>query len=191
VLDRFRDPGHPTAAIARGEFDQEAPGRPFLVGIAWQGDPTQGSDRWRSFPLERFAPLAALPGVQLISLQVGPGTEQLAALGGRFPVIELPGRSGGDFDETAAIAAQLDLVIAPDTSVAHLAGGLGVAVWVPLGFACDWRWLAGRDDNPWYPTLRLFRQTRVGDWEGAFQRMAGELRTILSRGRDNPGFPAA
>jgi tetratricopeptide (TPR) repeat protein len=191
VLDHVRDPGYRTDPIGGGESDREAAERPFLVGIAWQGEPTQGSDRWRSFPLAQFAPLAALPGVRLISLQVGPGTEQLAALGGRFPVIELPGRLGSDFDETAAIASQLDLVIAPDTAVAHLAGGLGVPVWVPLGFACDWRWLAGREDSPWYPTLRLFRQTHVHDWEGAFDRMAGELRAILSRRRGNSGLLAA
>jgi Flp pilus assembly protein TadD len=187
VLDHLRRQAFGAGPVAPDVSTGEERNRPFLVGIAWQGEPNQGSDRWRSFPLARFAPLAALPGVRLICLQVGPGTEQVSELGGRFPVVELPGRGGLDFSETAAIVAQLDLVIAPDTAVAHLAGGLGVPVWVPLAFASDWRWLAGRDDNPWYPTLRLFRQTRLNDWEGVFHGMAGELRTILSRWGEDAG----
>jgi Flp pilus assembly protein TadD len=177
VLDRLRRPGHADGTAARGDLSV---GRATLVGIAWQGEPKHASDRWRSFPLARFEPLAAIPGVRLVSLQVGAGSEQVGELAGRFPVVELPGRGDPDFDETAAIVAQLDLVIAPDTAVAHLAGGLGVPVWVPLSSATDWRWLAGRDDSPWYPTLRLFRQARPDDWEGVFQRMTDALRTSLS-----------
>src|SRR5262249_23763137 len=139
--------------------------RPFRIGIAWQGSRENDADRWRSYPLDQLAPLAALPGVRLISLQVGDGTEQIAALGGRFPVIELPGRRGRDFGETAAIASLLDLVVSPCTAVTHLAGGLGLPVWVPLCAIADWRWLTDRDDSPWYPTMRLFRQPRLGDWE--------------------------
>jgi Flp pilus assembly protein TadD len=154
---------------------------PFLVGIAWQGKPENDADHWRSYPLERMAPLAGVPGVRLISLQVGPGADQVSAPGVRFPIIELPGRRGRDFGETAAIAAQLDLVVAPCTAVAHLAGGLGVPVWVALSRPGDWRWFADRDDSPWYPTLRLFRQGRLGDWEGVFGRMAEALREIVAR----------
>ena len=108
-----------------------------------------------------MAPLAEVPGVRLISLQAGHGTDQIAALGGRFPVVELPGRRARDFSETAAIVSQLDLVIAPDTAVAHLAGGLGVPVWVGIPVAADWRWFVDREDSPWYPTMRLFRQGRL------------------------------
>ena len=105
--------------------------------------------------------------MRLISLQIGHGTEQIAALGGRFPVIELPGRRGRDFSETAAIASLLDLVIAPCTAVTHLAGA-GTARLDPLCSTADWRWLTDRDDCPWYPTMRLFRQPRLGDWESVF-----------------------
>ncbi len=160
--------------------------RPFLIGIAWQGRPENAGDHWRSFPLAQFAPLAELPGVRLISLQVEHGTEQISALGDRFPVIELPGLRGGDFSDTAAIIRLLDLVISPCTAVAHLAGGLGARVWVPLSYVGDWRWLARREDSPWYPSLRLFRQTRIGDWEPVFLRMAAvlalELEHMTGRG---------
>jgi tetratricopeptide (TPR) repeat protein len=155
--------------------------RPFRIGIAWQGSRENAADRWRSFPLEQLAPLAGLPGVRLVSLQAGPGTEQIAALGGRFPVVELPGRRGREFSETAAIASLLDLVIAPCTAVTHLAGGMGLPVWVPLCATADWRWLTGRDDCPWYPTMRLFRQPRLHDWESVFRRMADELGRFLAR----------
>ncbi len=169
VLAPLREPG-------------DAVGRPLLIGIAWQGSPGHRADRWRSYPLERMAPLAEVPGVRLISLQAGHGTDQIAALGGRFPVVELPGRRARDFSETAAIVSQLDLVIAPDTAVAHLAGGLGVPVWVGIPVAADWRWLVDREDSPWYPTMRLFRQGRLNDWEGVFRRMAAELGGLAVRG---------
>lgn len=155
--------------------------RPFLVGVAWQGRPTHRADRWRSFPLERLAPVAAVPGVRLLSLQVDHGTEQLAALGGRFPVGEIPGRRGQDFSETAAIVPELDLIIAPDSALAHLAGGMGVPVWVAHSSAADWRWFAAREDTPWYPTMRLFRQQRLDDWEGVFARMAQALVALVER----------
>ncbi len=119
-----------TVAGLRAPDAEDGTRRPFLVGIAWQGRPTHPVDHWRSFPLERLAPLAAVPGVRLVNLQVGDGVEQLAALGGRFAVHEVPGRRGRDFSETAAIIPELDLVIAPDSAIAHLAGGLGAPVWV-------------------------------------------------------------
>ncbi len=171
----------------------EGPGhaeRPFRIGIAWQGSRENAADRWRSFPLEQLAPVAALPGVRLISLQVGHGTEQIAATVGRFPVIELPGRRGRDFSETAAIASMLDLVIAPCTAVTHLAGGLGLPVWTALCSTADWRWLIDRDDSPWYPTMRLFRQPRLGDWQSVFRRMADELGAILSQRAGGLTMPA-
>ncbi len=165
-------------------------GRPMLIGIAWRGNPGNQLDQWRSFPLTRLAPLAELPGVRLISLQVGNGAEELANLGGRIPVIDLPGRRGVDFSETAAIMSHLDLVIAPCTAMAHLAGGLGVTTWVPLCQIGDWRWLTEREDSPWYPTMRLFRQTKLDDWEPVFRRMADALKIELDRrtaGRDGEG----
>ena len=153
--------------------------RPFLIGIAWKGSPTHRLDRWRSFPLAQFAPLAELPGVRLISLQTDDGVDQIAPIVGRLPIIELGGRRQRDFAETAAIMAHLDLVISADTAVAHLAGGLGKRVWVGLSSLGDWRWLVGREDSPWYPTMRLFHQTTLGDWDSVFQRMTNALKQEL------------
>jgi Flp pilus assembly protein TadD len=152
----------------------------FKVGIAWRGNPDHPEDRLRSAPLTCFAPLAG-EGVRLISLQLGPGREQIDALAGRFPMEELAPRSqesSWTFLDTAAMMKSLDLVITVDTAVAHLAGGLGVPVWIALAFAPDWRWLLGREDSPWYPTARLFRQGRFGDWDAVFGRMAHELRKV-------------
>jgi len=164
-----------TGAASPSQSSSGQPARPFLIGIAWQGNPTHCTDRWRSFPLAQLAPLAGLPGVRLINLQADHGLDQLAPLAGRLPVTELNGRRVRDFAETAAIMSHLDLVITPDTAVAHLAGGLGVPVWVALCSVGEWRWLDGRDDTPWYPTMRLFRQTRLGDWDGVFRRMTAAL----------------
>jgi hypothetical protein len=174
---------------SEAELDTDAPiasgpgrrSRPLWIGIAWRGNPGNQLDRWRSFPLTQFAPLAELPGVRLISLQVGDGADELANLGGRFPVVELPGRRGRDFSETAAIMAHLDLVIAPCTAVAHLAGALAKPTWIPLCTIGDWRWLRDREDSPWYPTVRLFRQTRLDEWESVFRRMAEALKIELDR----------
>jgi hypothetical protein len=157
--------------------------RPFLIGIAWQGSPANRADAWRSFPLAQLAPLAELPGVRLVSLQIDHGQEQVAALGGGFPIVELPSRRPRDFLDTAAIMTQLDLVIAPDSAVAHLAGGLGVRVWLALCSAGDWRWHVGRDDSPWYPTMRIFRQTTFGHWDDVFRRMAETLKQEFAEPR--------
>lgn len=153
--------------------------RPFRIGIAWQGQPKHRADHWRSFRLTELDPIARIPGVRLVSLQAEHGMEQVAGLGGQFSVVELPGRRARDFSETAAIVANLDLVIAPDSAVAHLAGGMGVPVWMALSVASEWRWMTGRDDSPWYPTLRLFRQSRLNDWGEVFGRMASELAAFI------------
>jgi tetratricopeptide (TPR) repeat protein len=155
------------------------PGR--KVGIAWQGDPKFPSDRARSIPLGRFEHLSRLRGVQLLSLQKGFGSEQLAGMKAPAAIVDLGSRldqTGGAFTDTAAVMKNLDLVITSDTSIAHLAGALGVPVWVALAYIPDWRWLLGRDDSPWYPSMRLFRQTRRGDWEDVFERMANELQGV-------------
>ena len=151
----------------------------FKIGIAWQGSRTFATDHERSFPLACFEPLAAIPDVRLISLQRGPGGEQLAALGGQFAVIDLGDQvdtTAGPFMDTAAIMQHLDLVITCDTSLVHLAGALGVRTWLAQRYAPDFRWLLHRDDSPWYPTIRLFRQPRFQDWPSVFQRMTDELR---------------
>jgi tetratricopeptide (TPR) repeat protein len=148
------------------------------VGIAWQGTPAFRYDRQRSIPLALFAPLATVKGVQLISLQKGPGTDQLNALDGRFPIVDLGDsldEAAGAFMDTAAIIKNLDLIICSDSAVAHLAGALGAQVWVALPLVPDWRWMLNRDDCPWYPTMRLFRQTRFGNWDDVFNRLVREL----------------
>jgi tetratricopeptide (TPR) repeat protein len=152
----------------------------FRVGVVWQGNPRFQWDRFRSFDLTELAPLAAVPGVKLVSLQKGPGTEQVRALKGRFEVIELDGldAEGGAFLDTAAVLKCLDLVVTADTAAAHLAGALGVRVWLALSAVSDWRWLRGREETPWYPTMRLFRQEQVGAWQPVFERMAREAQRL-------------
>jgi len=156
----------------------------FKVGIAWQGRPTFREDRERSIPLHEFAPVADVGGVRLISLQQGPGHEQVAENSAAIPLLDLS-RSvdppGEAFLDTAAIVQSLDLVITSDTAVAHLAGALGVPVWVALSFAPDWRWLRNRTDTPWYPTMRLFRQRTFGDWAPVFEDIARELELLVTR----------
>jgi Tfp pilus assembly protein PilF len=154
----------------------------FKIGVAWQGNPDHGKDRQRSFRLAQLEPLAKAPGVCLISLQKGLGHEQLGGLDGRFPVIDLGPRLE-DLADTAAVVRNLDLVVSPDTSLAHLAGALGARVWLALPQAADWRWLTGRDDTPWYPTMRLFRQARWGDWDAVFACMAASIVGGTSRSR--------
>jgi tetratricopeptide (TPR) repeat protein len=149
------------------------------VGIAWQGNPAHPEDRMRSVRLEEFAPLAEVPGVSLVSLQKGPGAEQLALFAQRRLVLDLGPRLA-DWSDTAAALNRLDLVISVDSAVAHLAGALGKPTWVALRSASEWRWLLDREDSPWYPSLRLFRQTRPGDWTSVFSRIVGELRLLLS-----------
>ena len=149
----------------------------FKVGIHWQGSVSYASDRQRSMALSCFAPLAEVPGVQLISLQKGAGSEQVAEGSARFPVLTFPDldESGGAFVDTAALMASLDLVITCDSAPGHLAGALGVPVWIALTVAPDWRWMLERTDSPWYPTVRLFRQESVENWPEVFKRMAAEL----------------
>ena len=133
------------------------------VGIAWAGSPGHMRDRFRSIPLELLRPLFGLAGAQFFALQVGPAAEELKVAGVLAGVIDLAPKIE-DMADTAALIANLDLVIAVDTAVAHLAGALGKPVWVMLPLAPDWRWLLDREDSPWYPTMRLFRQSMLGDW---------------------------
>jgi tetratricopeptide (TPR) repeat protein len=163
----------------------------FKVGIAWQGNRNHAWDHHRSVPLSAFAPLASIPGVSLISLQKGYGSEQLRSLGKRLPIVDLPSEqnpTAESFVDTAAIMKNLDLVISVDTSIAHLAGGLGVPVWVGLSLMADWRWLLDCEDAPWYPGMRLFRQTRLGDWAAIFERIKVELQGLVAgQQRQQPG----
>jgi tetratricopeptide (TPR) repeat protein len=159
----------------------------FLVGVAWQGNPKHCRDRQRSFRLAEFEPLARLPGVTIISLQQGLGSEQIREATDQFAIVGLSERIGGEarpFIESAAIVQNLDLVIGCDSALVHLAGALAAPVWIAQAFFSDWRWLLGREDSPWYPTARLFRQTRPGDWAGVFSRMAKALADRLANARN-------
>jgi rfaE bifunctional protein nucleotidyltransferase chain/domain len=151
----------------------------FKIGITWQGNPQHRYDRHRSFSVQWFRELATLDGVQLYSLQKGHGADQLQTA--RFPIIDLRGpldELGGTFQNTAAAVQALDLIVTCDSAVAHLAGALGVPVWVPMATVWDWRWLRDREDSPWYPTLRLFRQDKLGDWRPVFERVRDEVRML-------------
>ncbi len=157
-----------------------APGE-LRVGICWQGSPVTSYDRFRSIPLEAFLPLAAVPGVKLISIQKGHGVEQIAPLAGRLPVINFGDeldRDSGPFQDTAALMSLLDVMVTINSAPVHLAGGLGVPTWLALSTDAEWRWLAGRNDSPWYPTVRVFRQSELHNWNDVFQRMARALAEL-------------
>jgi hypothetical protein len=116
-----------------------------------------------------------LDGIALVVLQKGPEQTQAGAYFGRAPLVHLS-TEVEDFDDTMAIMAGLDLVLTVDTSVAHLAGAMGLPVWIMLPWCAEWRWLKDRSDSPWYPTARLFRQPGPNDWLGAAQAVAEALR---------------
>ncbi|HYD69489.1 tetratricopeptide repeat protein [Azospirillum sp.] len=163
-------------------------GRP-RVGLVWSGDPRRhapranATDRRRSLTLAAFAPLAAArDAVTFYNLQMGEPAEQLRTPPAGLDLIDLTG-GVGDFADTAALIMNLDLVITVDTSVAHLAGALGKPVWVLSRFDGCWRWLTGRDDSPWYPTLRLFRQPSPGEWGSAIHNVAEQLLTFATPAR--------
>ncbi len=147
------------------------------VGLVWAGRPQQWDDRKRSIALDMLAPLAR-EGVAFYSLQKGEAAAQAASPPPGMHLVDLSSRIR-DFSDTAALASQLHLVITIDTSVAHLAGAMGLPVWVLTAHAPDWRYHIGREDNPWYPTMRLFRQERDGDWSGAIAAAADALTRLV------------
>jgi hypothetical protein len=160
----------------------EWPSREFCVGLVWGGDPTNTEDLTRSIPLSALEPLLDVKGVRFFSLQLGAAAGQLGAAGA-----EIRGRITDlrpeikDFADTAALIQRLDLIVTVDTSVAHLAGALAKPTWLLLAAAPEWRWLLEREDSPWYPTLRLFRQKQPGEWSEVVERVRAEL---VARVRD-------
>ncbi|MEQ9329995.1 tetratricopeptide repeat protein [Thalassobaculum sp.] len=157
--------------------------RGFRIAVCWQGNPGTPVDRGRSIPLAAFAPLAAVPGVRLIALQARHGTEQLADLPAGMTVETLGpdyDRGPDSFVDPAAVACAVDLVVSSDTALAHLAGALGRPVWLALRKIPDFRWLLGREDSPWYPTARLFRQRSEGDWAEVMARIAEAVRQRMA-----------
>ena len=154
-------------------------GNSLRVGLAWAGSPLHPHEQWRSIPLEQLSPLTHVEGTTFYSLQMGVPAEQVKQMGPRAHLIDLQGEQK-DFADTAAIVANLDLVISIDTSVAHLAGAMGKPVWVLLCNSPDWRWLLEREDSPWYPPARLFRQSTLGNWQQVVSRVEGELRKAVA-----------
>lgn len=169
-----REPSYLRAGPQRAAAWRERVGQidGLRVGLAWAGNQTMSGDRRRSIPLERFSELADLPGVSFVSLQKGLGASQSTP-----PGLSLHDWTDDlhDFGETAGLIEVLDLVISVDTAVAHLAGALGRPVWLLNRFDRCWRWLLNRDDSPWYPGLRQFRQIQPGDWSRVLQDVRAEL----------------
>lgn len=154
------------------------------VGLVWAGNPQFPGDRGRSMHVEDLAPLADLPGITFYSLQKGAAADQVGAAPRGMQIVDLAGRLF-DFAETAAIMENLDVVVTTCTASAHLAGALGRPTWVLLHDDPYWLWMTEREDSPWYPTVRLFRQCMPGDWTGVLQRVAAALRARCA------GRPAA
>jgi hypothetical protein len=150
-----------------------APGR--RVGLVWRGGKTHRNDRHRSMELKTLMPLAAVGNVQWISLQKDSAAEEISQVAPQLKLLDLTNEIR-DFADTAAIIENLDLVIGVDTSVVHLGAALGKPVWTILPFIAEWRWLRGRADSPWYPTMRLFRQTKAGDWSDPVNQIVAALQ---------------
>lgn len=145
------------------------------VGLVWAGNAGHTNDRRRSLLLEELTPLASVPGVRFVSLQKSAPGDSRCANSNRFPLVDWASELH-DFADTAALISELDLVIAVDTAVAHVAGALGIPVWMLVPFSPDWRWLLRRTDSPWYPSMRLFRQPSGGDWCAVVEDVCALLR---------------
>jgi hypothetical protein len=157
-------------------LSQVAPRGYRRVGVVWAGRPTHNNDRNRSATLAAFAPIAALRGIVLISLQKGPAAAQAGGYFGRAPLVNI-GAEIHDYNDTMAILDNLDLLVTVDTSVGHLAGAMGRPAWIMIARAPDWRWLLGRPDSPWYPTVRLFRQNEHRKWDKVTSEVAQALES--------------
>jgi tetratricopeptide (TPR) repeat protein len=152
------------------------------IGLVWSGNPNHTNDRNRSLPFRELLPLLDGVAAEFVSLQKNLRPEDEELLQQRNDVLDL-GPAPRDFTDTAAVAQQLDLIISVDTSLVHLAGGLGRPLWILLPYIPEWRWLLDRDDSPWYPTARLFRQTAARDWAPVMERVQDALADWIARPR--------
>jgi hypothetical protein len=150
------------------------------IGLVWAGRPEHANDRNRSCPLALFEPLLDIPGLRWFSLQKGPAAAQAEAPPFSGLLTDWGSRLS-DFSDSAAAVANLDLVLSVDTAVVHLAGAMGRPAWALISFVSDWRWMQDREDSPWYPSLRLFRQKKPGDWGEVLQRVADALRALAAK----------
>jgi len=168
------------------KWREQIAGKGMKIGLVWAGRPTAPNEpiyvRGRSCDLIHFRPLSEITGVSLYGLQKGEAVRNTSRLLPNDIQITNLGEDFEDFSDTAAAIANLDLVISIDTSVAHLSGAMGKPTWLLLQSIADFRWFQNREDNPWYPTMRLFRQARPGDWPGVLERVCLEIRSLLSRG---------
>jgi tetratricopeptide (TPR) repeat protein len=168
---------------ARAEYwRRKLAGPDFKVGIVWAGSARHANDHNRSCRLEHFAPIGRIEGIKLYGLQKGEPARQADELAGEVALENLA-EHFADFTDAAAAIESLDMVISVDTAVLHLAGAMGKPVWALLPFAPDWRWMLGRADSPWYPTMKLFRQEEWGDWNSVLRNVTEELRALVGRQR--------
>ena len=151
----------------------------FKVGICWQGSKNK-IDVGRSFSLSLFEDISRLKNIELISLHKGEGEKQISDIKFDLTTLGDDFDAGGDsFIDTAAVIVNCDLIISSDTAIAHLAGALGKPTWVALKYIPDWRWMLERNNSPWYPTVKLYRQKKQGDWEHVFDSMRRDLKSWL------------
>lgn len=157
----------------KAKWVADLPGK--KVGVVWRGSSVHRNDANRSLPLEFIKPLLTLPNIHWHSLQVGDAAQPLARPDFASQIVDLGSRFE-HFEDTAEAIRELDLVLSVDTAVAHLAGAMGKTVWLLLPFEAEWRWMTAREDSPWYPTMRLFRQSSPGNWKELLERVARALK---------------
>lgn len=175
MLDNIPPPlEFPSLAVSLSQAKTSDTG-PLKVGLVWAGNPEHGLDRRRSIPLKALLPLKDISGVSYFCAFKGPAATQTPELD--FQISDLCSEAK-DFFDTAKEIAKLDLVISVDTAVAHLAATLGKPVWLLISHTPDWRWLSGREDSPWYPSMRIFRQRSLGDWNSLIMQVAQELSAL-------------
>jgi len=165
-------------------------GPELKVGLLWAGRKENTIQSRRSCDLRQLSPLAGIPNVRFYSLQMGAEAQELEDAPAGLEIVDL-GRDIVDFADTAAILQRLDLFISIDSATAHLAGALGRPAWTLLIFTPDWRWLIEREDSPWYPTMRLFRQPKFDEWDPVWRRVAEELRRAAEAWNSAPGSDSA
>jgi len=162
-----------STAQLRNRLNVDAPG--LRVGLVWSGSSEFAANHRRSIPLESLLPLTQIAGVRFLSLQMGDARRHLASFPAANQIVDLSD-SIHDFADSAAILANLDLLISTDTAIVHLAGALGVETWVMLWSERDWRWLMDDQRTPWYPSVRPFLQSQMGKWDDVVERIAQRLR---------------
>ncbi|HEY1411559.1 MAG TPA: glycosyltransferase family 9 protein, partial [Rhodopila sp.] len=167
-------------AYWKQRLDETLPAGVKRIGLAWTGRPTHPNDRRRSMPLAQLAPLAGAGQAAFVSIQKPMPARDQETLA-RFPGMTDLADDLTDFGETAALMENLDLIITVDTSMGHLAGALGKPCWILIPKAADWRWMLEREDSPWYPSVRLFRQQKPGAWDGPINRLRDALSQVLAR----------